>query len=307
VNAKGQERRDDIAAGKLPDLEALRRFVAVAEELSFTRASRRLHVVQSGVSSAVAALERELGAVLFDRDRHTVSLTDAGHALLPEARATIAAARAAAEAVAAVTTGLRGTLSIGMMISTGSADVPAALGRFHETHPGVLVRLRVVPGGSAGLASAVADGTLDLAVLSVPGEPPSGLTVRQLAEEPLVLICAPGHPLASASEVTLDALGGETFIDFPVGWGTRTILDRAFAKAGIERQVTFEVAYYTTAADLVGNGLGIAFLPESAAAGFEGVARVPVPALAWQIHVATAAGRRPSAAARAFLGYLLQR
>jgi len=121
-----------------------------------------------------------------------------------------------------------------------------------------------------------------------------------------VLICAPGHPLASADEVTLDALGGETFIDFPVGWGTRTILDRAFAAAGIDRQVTFEVAYYTTAADLVGNGLGVAFLPESAA-GFEGVARVPVPALAWQIHVATAAGRRLGAAARAFLGYLLQR
>jgi DNA-binding transcriptional LysR family regulator len=187
-----------------------------------------------------------------------------------------------------------------MMISTGSADVPAALGRFHATHPGVLVRLRVLPGGSAGLARAVTDGTLDLAVLSVPGQPPPGLAVRQLAEEPLV-------PLASASEVTLDALGGETFIDFPVGWGTRTILDRAFGAAGIDRQVTFEVAYYTTAADLVGNGLGVAFLPESAAAGFEGVVPVPVPGLAWQIQVATAAGRRPSAAARAFLGYLLQR
>jgi len=180
--------------------------VVVAEELSFTRASRRLHVVQSGVSSAVAALERELGAVLFDRDRHTVALTDAGRALLPEARATLAAARSAAEAVAEATTGLRGTLSVGMMISTGSVDVPAALGRFHETYPGVLVRLRVLPGGSADLARAVADGTLDL------------------------------------------ALGGETFIDFPVGWGTRAIVDRAFAAAGIDRQVTFEVAYYTTGA-----------------------------------------------------------
>lgn len=305
VSTKPDRQGNDITAAQLPNLESLRKFVVVAEELSFTRASRRLHVVQSGVSSAVAALERELGAVLFDRDRHTVALTDAGRALLPEARAALAAARGAAEAVAEVTTGLRGTLSIGMMISTGSADVPAALARFHATHPGVVVRLRVLPGGSAGLARAVADGTLDLAVLSVPGEPPPGLTVRQLAEEPLVLVCAPGHPLAQARAVTLDGLGGETFIDFPVGWGTRTILDRAFAAAGIDRQVTFEVAYYTTAADLVGNGLGIAFLPESAAAGFEGIAMVPVPSLSWQIHVATAAGRRPSAAARAFLGYLL--
>ena len=287
------------------ELRHLEYFVAVAEELSFTRASRRLHVVQSGVSSAVAALERELAAVLFERDRHTVKLTDAGQALLPEARATLAAARAAAEAVAEATTGLRGTLCIGMMISTGSVDVPAALGRFHETHPGVLVRLRVLPGGSADLARAVADGTLDLALLSLSGEPPTGLAVRQLAEEPLVLICASGHPLASAGPVTLDALRGETFIDFPAGWGTRAIVDRAFAAAGIDRQVTFEVAYYTTAAGLVAHGLGVAFLPESVAAGFEGVARVPVAVPAWHIQVATAASRRPSAAARAFLGYLI--
>ncbi|HEY3880398.1 MAG TPA: LysR family transcriptional regulator [Trebonia sp.] len=292
---------------RLPTLESLRKFVVVAEELSFTRASKRLHVVQSGVSSAVAALERELGAVLFDRDRHTVTLTEAGRALLPEARAALAAARAAADAVAEATTGLRGTLSVGMMISTGSVDVPAALGRFHASHPGVLVRLRVLPGGSAGLASAVADGSLDLALLSLPGEPPAELTVRELAQEPLVLICPPGHPLAGAREVTLDALGGETFVDFPVGWGTRAILDRAFAAAGIDRQVTFEVAYYTTAADLVANGLGVAFLPESAAAAFAGVARVPVAGLAWRIQVATAAGRRLPAAARAFLGYLRER
>ena len=278
--------------------------MVVAEELSFTRASRRLHVVQSGVSSSVAALERELGAQLFHRNRHSVALTEAGRALLPEARATLAAAAAAAEAVAQTSAGLRGTLSVGMMISTGPIDVPAALGRFHRAHPGVVVRLRVLPGGSADLARAVADGTLDLALLSLPGEPPNGVAVRRLAQEPLVLICAPGHPLAGAREIPLAALGGETFIDFPAGWGTRTIIDRAFAAAGIDRQVAFEVAYYALAVGLVGNGLGVAFLPASAAAGLEGVARVTVTGLFWQIQVATTASRRPSAAARAFLGEL---
>src|ERR1700729_769678 len=74
------------------ELRHLEVFVAVAEELSFTRASSRLHLVQSGVSSAVKALERDLGAALFDRDRHRVMLTDAGQVLLPEARATLASA-----------------------------------------------------------------------------------------------------------------------------------------------------------------------------------------------------------------------
>ncbi len=68
------------------ELRHLEYFVAVAEELSFTRAAQRLHVVQSGVSSAIAALERELGATLFDRDRHAVALTEAGRALLPGPR-----------------------------------------------------------------------------------------------------------------------------------------------------------------------------------------------------------------------------
>ncbi len=299
------------------ELRHLEYFVAVAEELSFTRAARRLHVVQSGVSSVIAGLERELGAPLFDRDRHAVALTEAGRALLPEARATLAAAQAAADAVAETTAGLRGTLSVGTMISTGPVDVPRLLGRFHEAHPAVLVRLRTLPSGSVGLAHAVADGALDLALLSLPGEPPAGVKTRQLAQEPMVLVCAPGHRLARSGGTSVAALGDETFVDFPVGWGTRAVTDRAFAATGIDRQVAFEVASYDTAAGLVGNGLGVAFVPASAAARLDGVVRVPVtspeadsPALTWRIQVATAAGRRHSAAARAFLdelGYLITR
>jgi DNA-binding transcriptional LysR family regulator len=313
------------------ELRHLEYFVAVAEELSFTRASRRLHVVQSGVSSAIQVLERELGAPLFDRDRHRVVLTEAGRALLPEARATLAAAQAATDAVAEASAGLRGTLTIGTMISTGSVDVPALLGVFHEHHPGVLVRLRVMPGGSAELAREVASGGLDLALLSLPGEAPSGLAIRPLAREALVLICAEKHPLASAPDVRLNALAHETFIDFPTGWGTRAVTDRAFTAAGVERQVAFEVTDYFTAAGLAHSGLGVSFVPESAAARLDGVACVAVvgdvpvasgiasgarPSAAadaapgpmtWNIQVATSATRRLSAAGRAFMADLLSR
>ncbi|MEA2443482.1 MAG: hypothetical protein QOJ12_774, partial [Thermoleophilales bacterium] len=94
------------------ELRHLATFVAVAEEGSFTRASDRLHIVQSAVSAGVRTLERELGAALFDRTTHQVELTDAGHALLPEARTTLAAARAAREAVDQVRGGLRGTVTL---------------------------------------------------------------------------------------------------------------------------------------------------------------------------------------------------
>ena len=169
ISKDGRKPGSDVGSGQLLTLEHLRKFVVVAEELSFTRASRRLHVVQSAVSSAIQGLERELGAPLFDRDRHRVALTDAGQALLPEARATLAAAQAAMDAVAQARAGLRGTLTVGTMVSIGTVDVGGLLGRFNTTHPGVSVHLRHAPAGSAGLAAQVIAGELDLALVALPG------------------------------------------------------------------------------------------------------------------------------------------
>jgi DNA-binding transcriptional LysR family regulator len=289
------------------ELRHLEYFVAVAEELSFTRASRRLHVVQSGVSRTIQGLERDLGAALFERDRRRVALTDAGTALLPEARATLAAAQAARDVVGEARGGLRGTVTIGIMQSTGTLDLPERLGRFHVTHPAVQVRLRQAAAGSAGLAREVLSGSLDLAVLSLPGPPPAGLTTWPVTEEPLIVVCPPGHPLASRNPVTLERLAGEPFIDFPPGWGNRAVVDRAFAAAGLDRQVAFEVAGFGAAADLVRNGLGIAFMPAFEAARTSDLAAVELsgPALIWRVSVAAPANRRMPAAARAFLGELL--
>jgi len=321
------------------ELRHLEYFVTVAEELSFTRASRRLHVVQSGVSSAIQGLERELGELLFERDRHRVALTDAGQALLPEARATLAAAQAAREAVADARGGLRGTVTLGTMLSTGPLDLPGLLGRFHASHPDVAVRLRLASAGSAGLAREVIAGALDLALVSLPGQPPAGLALQFVTAEPLLLVCPPGHPVAARAAraaatsgetagaaaghrpgsaagdgvddragVTLGDLAGEPFIDFPHGWGNRAVVDRAFAAAGIDRQVPFEVADFAAATGLLRNGLGMAFLPASVATQQPGLAAVELtrPALTWEIYVATPAHRRPSAAARAFLAELLR-
>ena len=290
------------------ELRHLEYFVAVAEELSFTRAARRLHVVQSGVSSAIQSLERELRAELFDRDRHRVALTDAGEALLPEARAALAAAQAAVDAVGEARGGLRGTVTMGTMLSTGPLDLPELLGRFHATHPEVVVRLRLAAAGSAGLAREVISGSLDLALASLPGQPPAGLTVRPVSEEPLLLACSRAHPLAAHSAAELQQLAGEAFIDFPPGWGNRTVVDRAFAAAGLDRQVPFEVADFAAAAGLIRTGLGIAFLPASVATALDDLAVIEISgvALMWAVSVATPAHRRMSAAARAFLAELIE-
>jgi DNA-binding transcriptional LysR family regulator len=288
------------------ELRHLEYFVAVAEELSFTRASGRLHVVQSGVSSAIRALEHELDTILFDRDRHRVALTDAGRVLLPEARATLAAAQAARDAIREAHAGLRGTLTIGTMQSIGRLDLPALLGRFYAAHPRVLVRLRLSSAGSAGLAEEVLSGNLDLALLSLPGRPPAGLNLTPVSAEPLLLACPPRHALAGRRQATLGELAAEPFIDFTPGWGNRGVADRAFAAAGRRREVRFEVADFVTAASLVRNGLGVAFLPESFAASLPDLPliRVAGTQLNWPVSIATAAGRPLSAAGRAFLAEL---
>jgi DNA-binding transcriptional LysR family regulator len=293
------------------ELRHLEYFVTVAEELSFTRASRRLHVVQSGVSSAIQGLERELGALLFERDRHRVALTNAGQALLPEARATLAAAQAAREAVSEARVGLRGTVTVGTMLSTGPLDLPGLLGRFHAGHPDVAVRLRLASAGSAGLAREVMAGALDLALVSLPGPPPAGLRVQFVTSEPLLMVCPIGHPIAARGSAALGDVAGEPFIDFPPGWGNRALVDRAFAAAGIDRQVPFEVADFAAAGSLVQHGLGVSFLPASVATGLAGLAglaaiEVAGASLAWEISVATPAHRRLPAAARSFLDELLR-
>ncbi|WP_432824921.1 LysR family transcriptional regulator [Dactylosporangium sp. CA-092794] len=285
------------------ELRHLVYFVTVAEEQSFTRAAARLRVVQSGVSAAVRALERELGARLFERSSQRVTLTDSGAALLPAARATIDAAQAARDAVAEVRGGLRGTLRIGTLLSVGIVDLPGLLGRFRAEHPAVDLRLRAAPTGSEGLATALHEGELDVAFLASAGRAAAGLSVRVLTAEPIVAVLPAAHPLADRPEVTLADLADEPFVDSPLGYGNRTEVDRGFAAAGLRRRVALEVADVSTIHQYVREGLGVALVPRFAVADASSAVRVrPVTTrLRWDFAVATAATRRPSAAARALL------
>ncbi|MPY55890.1 LysR family transcriptional regulator [Streptomyces spongiae] len=290
------------------ELRHLAHFLAVAEERSFTRASQRLHLVQSTLSVSIRALERELGGRLFDRTTHPVALTDAGRALLPEARTALAAVDAARDAVAAAHGGLRGTVHVGIMHSLSLIDLAGLLTRYHQERP----QVRIVPGtalgGSAELAAKVADGTLDLAFAALPGDYPSGLTVRPLASEPLLLACPQSHPLARQELIPLTELDGGRFVDFPVGWGTRASVDQVFLRAGLRREIAVEVTDIPMVVDLVRAGFGCAFLSGSliSASGADNLALRPVhPEPRFEVSLITSAHRRYSAAARAFLDLVL--
>lgn len=243
------------------ELRQLEYFVAVAEECHFTRAARRLHVAQSGLSASIRALERELGASLFLRSTRQVELTAAGRAFLAEARRALSATTAARDAVSAVQGLLRGSLAIGSLQCLQVVHLPTVLARLLTAHPGLDIQLR--HGGSGELVEQVRGGHLDVAFVARPNPPGEDLAVTALATEPLVLACAPDHPLAGGTRVGLGELAGERFVDFHRGWGTRDLADDVLAAAGIHRRVALEVTDVHSLLDLIACGLGIALVPQS--------------------------------------------
>lgn len=281
-------------------MRQLEYFVAVADELSFSRGAARVHVVQSAVSSAIAKLERDLGVTLVDRSRLRITLTAPGAAFLVEARATLDAARRAREAVTSFDGQLSGTVDLGTLQSSGGIDVPAVLSWFHDAHPLVSVRLRQSVGGSSDHLAAVAGGSMDLALVAQTGRVPNGVTTRVLSSEPLLFVCWPGHRLADRDHVSPADLAGETVVGYPRGWGVRRLTDEAFAGAGIDPAVPYEVSDYRTAAGLVRHRLGVTLMPATEAARLDDLRVLPVdPAVMWTVHLAAADPQRASAAARA--------
>lgn len=279
------------------ELRQLEHFVTVAEERHFTRAAELLQISQSGLSASVRALEIELGTPLLVRSTRRVELTAAGRALLEESHRTLASAAAAREAVLAVRGLVQGTLAVGSEQCLGVVDVPRELAGFRAAHPGVRVRLRF--DGSTALVADVAAGRLDLALVAVCAPPPSGVVLRPLATQPLVLLCPPGSPFAQRTRVGLADLIGETFVGFQPDWGARTLATRAFATIGHLHRVELEVNDVHTLLDLVEAGLGIAVVPSAIARKRpDRLTAVPIDdAPDWTVAVAVPTNPSPAASA----------
>ncbi|HEY8482334.1 MAG TPA: LysR family transcriptional regulator [Spirillospora sp.] len=284
------------------ELRQFEYFVAVAEEAGFTRAAARLHVAQPGVSAQIRQLERELGQPLFDRSGRTVRLTEVGEAVLPYARAALAAADGARRSVDELTGLLRGHVTIGTIDWIQALDLPALLARFHRDHPNV--EITVVQHDAETLAGELREGQVDLAFLSLGSAPPEGITTQIVLEQPLYAAVARDHALARRSTVQLRTLAGEDLISLPRGTGLRTVLDEACAAAGLNPRVAFEAGEPPVLAQLAAHGLGVAVLPESAAQGLSGdVCAIPIvrPRLTGRIALAWRTEGPRSPAARALI------
>jgi DNA-binding transcriptional LysR family regulator len=238
-------------------------FVAVADELSFTRAAARLHMAQPPLSHQIALLEKDLGAALFDRSRRTIRLTAAGAALLPEARRLLADLDATARMVRRVGKGAVGRLAVGFVPSAINGRLPDLLRTFGHSHPDVELSLREM--APDPLLAAVQDRRLDLGLLYRPITE-SGLAQRRLSSERLLLALPDGHPAARSDEVTLHDVADEPFVlpeqhDVP---GIHAAVTATFADAGIApRTAQRGVWLMQTVLGLVAAGVGLAVVPSS--------------------------------------------
>src|SRR5215469_3237370 len=242
----------------LMQLHQLAYLVAVADEGSFTRAADKLLVSQPGVSAQIRRLERELGEELLDRSDRVVRPTAVGAAVLPFARAALAAVDGARLAVSELTGLLRGRAALGTVTSPG-VDLAGLLAGLHELHP--MVEISLSAGDTDRLAAEVKTGELDAAILSIGTTAPDGLHVQVIVDQPIVAAVGHQHELADRRIVALADLASHQLISLPRGSGLRARLDEAYAAAGLSPQVALEASSPEVVADLAAHGLGVAFLP----------------------------------------------
>jgi len=191
------------------DLRQLRYLVTLAEELHFRRAAEREHIAQSAFSRQIQRLERELGVRLLDRSTRQVALTQAGEAVVEEARRALAAVdRVPAVARRAARAEL-GELSVGFVTATAPELIPRTLRVFTDQHPDIGLRLREC--SFADPSAGLRDRLVDAAFVWLPIQSVDGLHLQPLLQEPRLAVLPRGHPLAAAGRLSIGQLLDETW------------------------------------------------------------------------------------------------
>lgn len=230
----------------MPDLRQLRAFLAVAEQLSFTRAAEQLHLQQQTVSKTVRQLEDELGVELLERTTREVRLTPAGAALVESGGSVIRAADAAFSRARQVGTGVAGRVRVGLTPAIGPRDREELVGALRETGSELSVALHDVRPGD--LRRMLLDHELDLGLIRSTGASDSRLHHAELRPTPAVVCVRSDHRLAGAASVRLDQLDGErVLVPSPRGNAYTEMVLAMFAASGasvipVEARVTGSTA-----------------------------------------------------------------
>jgi len=254
------------------NLRSLRCFVAVAEELHFGRAAARLAISQPPLTQHIKALEQELGALLFHRTKRSVRITEAGSALLGEARRLVAQADGLRQVVQRADRGHSGYLRAGFIPSSVFTDARALYARLSTAVPGVTVMWQEM--SSTEQAEALGEDKIDIAFLHTP-HPLPGLVSRVIVRDPMVMAVPERHPLAKRRRVSLKSFAADDFI-LPLRHMSPIYYDSiivACQTAGITPTIPpHQPRNLLTVLSLVSAGAGVSVVHGTlAASGFPGV------------------------------------
>lgn len=246
------------------ELQHLRAFLAVAEELHFGRAAQRLHVGQPPLSRTIQQLERELGTKLFERTTRSVRLTAAGDALVAPATEILDNCRIARLSVQAAGKGETGQVRVGFAGPSSHVLISRLARRVRQEQPGIELSLRSVTYGHEALSN-VLEGTMDLAIARWNMAPP-GIASRVVQEEHYVLVVPDAHPLAGCPMASMSDVRGEPFIALPgdPGSSVRDAFIRTAYEAGYAPEIVQVAPDSWTAMALVAAGVGLTFQIDAA-------------------------------------------
>jgi DNA-binding transcriptional LysR family regulator len=248
------------------ELRHLRYFVAVAEELNFTRAAERLGISQPPLSLQIRQLEKELGTPLFHRRARSIELTDAGKLLLEEARVILKQVEAAENGVRRRARGETGRLVVGSAGATYFHPViPEIIREYGMRYPDIILAPHA--SNTSLLVARLRAGQVDIALIRPPVSEAEGLVIVPLVDEETVVILPNGHRLCKLASVPLAALAKDVFVLYPrtLNPGNYDAVIAACRRAGFNPMLGQEAPQIVSVIPLVAAGLGVSVVPRSTA------------------------------------------
>lgn len=290
-------------------LRELECFVAVAEELSFTRAAHKLHLAQPPLSRHVRSLEEKLGTPLFTRTGRKVMLTAAGTLFYEQTRTVLPQLQRAGEDTRRFASGQTISLRLGFVSAVLGPELVVTLRQFREQHPEVQLKMQDAP--PAEQLEALRRGTLDGGFIGLqPSERTPGIQFVPWRKEPLAAFVPFGHPLATRGELVVRDLAGEALVAVSreAAPAFAIYLSRLCGAAGFRPRIVLESPRAQAVAVMVAAGAGIALLPASLARVVgDAAAVIPLKKAPGITHVFARAGGTPSPAMKQFVTLLTAR
>ena len=246
------------------ELRQIRSFLSIAETLHFGRTAELIHISQPALSLQIRALEEEVGARLFERNRRKTTLTAAGFAFRDHAAAALSQLDQAAHRARLAAIGKLGLLRIGFISTAGSEIVPDIVRQFRELNPEVEFSLRNIL--TAEQVQMLEAGSLDIGFLRLPIGGHPALDVVTVHREPFVLVVPLSHKLAQRKRVRLRELAGQDFVMYERTYapGFHDLIFGILRDAGIVPNVSQTAGEIPTLISLVASHMGITILPASA-------------------------------------------